>query len=72
VPLRGLYPNGAAVRTGNYMATDIQPPPDYAMLAESCGALGVTLREPGEYKLWLQFRGGEALYVAPFIVIGRE
>jgi acetolactate synthase-1/2/3 large subunit len=48
VPLRGLYPNGAAVRTGNYMATDIDPPPDYAMIAESCGALGITLREPGE------------------------
>jgi acetolactate synthase-1/2/3 large subunit len=48
VPLRGLYPHGAAVRTGNYMATDIDPPPDYAMIAESCGALGITLREPGE------------------------
>jgi thiamine pyrophosphate-dependent acetolactate synthase large subunit-like protein len=30
------------------MATDIDPPPDYAMLAESCGALGVTLRDPDE------------------------
>jgi hypothetical protein len=26
--------------------------------------LHVTLREPGEYKLWLQFRGENALYVA--------
>jgi acetolactate synthase-1/2/3 large subunit len=47
-PLRGLYPNGAAVRTGNYMATDINPPPDYAKVAEACGALGVTLRDPDE------------------------
>ncbi|HLZ27380.1 MAG TPA: hypothetical protein VKV73_08680 [Chloroflexota bacterium] len=30
------------------MATDMQPPPDYAMLAEARGALGSTLREPGE------------------------
>ena len=34
--------------------------------------LHVTLREPGEYKLWLQFRGGDALYVAPFVVTGRD
>jgi acetolactate synthase-1/2/3 large subunit len=54
VPLRGLYPDGAAVRTGNYMATDIQPPPDYAKVAESCGALGVTLREPGEVEAGLR------------------
>jgi acetolactate synthase I/II/III large subunit len=53
VPLRGLYPNGAAVRTANYMATDIQPPPDYAKLAESCGALGVTLRDPDEVEAGL-------------------
>ena len=54
VPLRGLYPDGAAVRTGNYMATDIQPPPDYALVGESCGALGVTLREPGEVEAGLR------------------
>jgi hypothetical protein len=41
-------------------------------LIGSDSMLHLTLREPGEYKLWLQFRGGEALYVAPFIVIGRE
>jgi acetolactate synthase I/II/III large subunit len=68
VPLRGLYPNGAAVRTGNYMATDIQPPPDYAMIAESCGALGVTLREPGEVEAGLRsaveaVRGGRSAVV---------
>jgi hypothetical protein len=34
--------------------------------------LHVTLRKPGEYKLWLQFRGGDALYVALFVVIGRN
>lgn len=54
VPLRALYPHGEAVRTGNYMATDIDPPPDYARLAEACGALGVTLRDPDEVTAGLQ------------------
>jgi hypothetical protein len=31
-------------------------------------ALHVSLREPGIYKLWLQFKGGDQLYVAPFVV----
>jgi hypothetical protein len=30
--------------------------------------LHVTAREPGTYKLWLQFRGGSQLYVAPFVL----
>jgi hypothetical protein len=30
--------------------------------------LHVTIKEPGVYKLWLQFRGGSELYVAPFIL----
>lgn len=30
--------------------------------------LHVELREPGTYKLWLQFRGGSQLYVAPFVI----
>jgi hypothetical protein len=30
--------------------------------------LHVTVHEPGQYKLWLEFRGGAALYVAPFVL----
>jgi hypothetical protein len=30
--------------------------------------LHVELHEPGTYKLWLQFRGGDRLYAAPFVV----
>jgi hypothetical protein len=30
--------------------------------------LHVSVREPGTYKLWLQFRGGDQLYIAPFIM----
>jgi len=31
-------------------------------------SLHVRVREAGTYKLWLQFRGGSSLYVAPFVV----
>ncbi len=31
--------------------------------------LHVSVREPGTYKMWLQFRGGDQLYVAPFVLI---
>jgi hypothetical protein len=34
--------------------------------------LNVKLQQPGIYKLWLQFRGGTQLYVAPFIVTARD
>ncbi len=30
--------------------------------------LHVAVREAGTYKLWLQFRGGDGLYVAPFVL----
>ncbi|HEV2272725.1 MAG TPA: hypothetical protein VGR96_01095 [Acidobacteriaceae bacterium] len=30
--------------------------------------LHVSVREPGIYKMWLQFRGGDQLYVAPFVL----
>jgi hypothetical protein len=30
--------------------------------------LYVELQEPGTYKLWLQFRGGGQIYVAPFVL----
>jgi hypothetical protein len=30
--------------------------------------LHISIKEPGTYKMWLQFRGGNQLYVAPFVV----
>lgn len=45
--------------------------PDSALIGPD-SMLHVTLAEPGKYKLWLQFRGGDALYVAPFVIVGRE
>ena len=31
--------------------------------------LHVSVKEPGTYKMWLQFRGGDQLYIAPFVLI---
>jgi hypothetical protein len=31
-------------------------------------SLDISVHEPGSYKLWLQFRGGTTLYVAPFAI----
>jgi hypothetical protein len=31
--------------------------------------LHVSVKEPGTYKLWLQFRGGSQLYIAPFVLV---
>ena len=41
--------------------------PDSASVSPDM-ALHVTVREAGTYKLWLQFRGGATLYVAPFVL----
>lgn len=30
--------------------------------------LHISIKEPGTYKMWLQFRGGDQLYVAPFVL----
>jgi hypothetical protein len=30
--------------------------------------LHISIKEPGVYKMWLQFRGGSQLYVAPFVL----
>lgn len=30
--------------------------------------LHISVKEPGLYKMWLQFRGGDQLYVAPFVL----
>jgi hypothetical protein len=31
--------------------------------------LHVGVGRPGPYKLWLQFLGGERVYVAPFVLV---
>ena len=42
------YPNGVAVRTGNYDGGVFDPPPDFAKLAEVGNGYGETVRELGE------------------------
>jgi acetolactate synthase-1/2/3 large subunit len=45
-PIAGLYPGGAVARLGDGMVTKIDPRPDYAAVANACGALGLTLTDP--------------------------
>jgi hypothetical protein len=49
---------------------DMKPLPDSATSSPNM-QLHLMLREPGTYKLWLQFRGGSDLYVAPFVMTVR-
>ncbi len=54
---------------GDQMDMSVEPPP----LPEngpspSAMMLHIALREPGVYRLWLQFRGGTQLYVAEFTI----
>jgi hypothetical protein len=48
----------------------VHPMPD-PMGTPGSMMLHVTLNEPGPYKLWLQFRGGTQLIVAPFVIVTR-
>lgn len=41
-----LYPGGAVARLGHGLVTRIDPRPDYAAIANACGALGITLSDP--------------------------
>ncbi|MBV9545089.1 MAG: thiamine pyrophosphate-requiring protein [Chloroflexi bacterium] len=47
-PISNLYPNGAVARSNDGVVTSFDPAPDYAKIAEACGAYGVTVTEPGE------------------------
>jgi hypothetical protein len=46
---------------------DMKPLPDSATSSPDM-RLHLVLRERGTYKLWLQFRGGTSVYVAPFVI----
>jgi acetolactate synthase I/II/III large subunit len=47
-PIKDLYPGGAVARLDDGIVTRIEPRPDYARVAEACGALGITVAEPTE------------------------
>ena len=46
--LRGTYPDGVAVGTGNYEGGVFDPPPNLAKLAEAANGYGETVTEPEE------------------------
>jgi hypothetical protein len=53
--------------TSGMSGMDMKPLPDSTTSSPDMG-LHLVLRERGTYKLWLQFRGGTSLYVAPFVI----
>jgi hypothetical protein len=61
-----------AMNGASMVPVDMHGPglPDHAVSSPDM-MLHVELKEPGTYKLWLQFRGGSQLYVAPFVLIAR-
>ncbi len=57
--------------SGSMDMDTMKPMPENAKAAPDM-ALNVSVHEPGTYKLWLQFRGGKQLYVAPFVLNARS
>jgi acetolactate synthase-1/2/3 large subunit len=53
-PVRDLYPDGAVVRANDGVVTAIDPAPDYAQIAQACGAFGASVREPLELEATLR------------------
>jgi hypothetical protein len=52
---------------GMNMSTRTMDLPESASIPATM-VLHVAVKEPGLYKMWLQFRGGKQLYVAPFVL----
>ena len=46
--MRGIVKTFGPVRANDGIVTAFSPAPDYAKVAEACGAFGVTVREPAE------------------------
>ena len=44
--LQKFYPDSAAKRINQFLGLDINPPPDYAQLAQASGAYGETIEDP--------------------------
>ncbi|MBI3091330.1 MAG: thiamine pyrophosphate-requiring protein [Candidatus Tectomicrobia bacterium] len=58
-PIKNYYKNGYSVKTGKFICTEISPTPDFARIAESCGAWGRTVTQPGELRAVLKQALGE-------------
>jgi len=59
--------HSAMMPSGNGMDMHASPLPPSAVTSPNM-LLHVAVREPGTYKLWFQFRGGDALRVASFVL----
>jgi hypothetical protein len=68
MPLSASNARGQATTSSD---GNMPPPLPSSAISSPNMLLHVALREPGTYKLWLQFRGGSNLYVAPFILTAR-
>jgi acetolactate synthase-1/2/3 large subunit len=53
-PVRDLYPDGAIVRADDGVVTAIDQAPDYAQIAQACGAFGASVRDPSELESTLR------------------
>ena len=70
--LRNTYPDGVAVRAGDYDGGIFDPPPDFAKLAEAANGYGETVREPEEVGPALQrgmeqVRNGSPALIAAYL-----
>jgi hypothetical protein len=69
MPLSASNVNGSGQMAKSESGDMTMPPPlPSTMISSPDMVLHVALREPGKYKLWLQFLGGSNLYVAPFVL----
>lgn len=67
-----LLASGAGTQAQKMHSESAMPPSlPSSMISSPNMLLHVALSEPGTYKLWLQFRGGSRLYVAPFVLTAR-
>lgn len=57
---RAMHGHMRAMKDALAIADTARTPPDYE--------LHIDPQTPGRYRLWLQFRGGKTLYVAPFVI----
>lgn len=54
VPVAGMFPNGTAVKTGNFPGTELDPTPDFELVARSSGAFSRKVTDPGDVLPTLQ------------------
>lgn len=47
-PVFDLFPEGASMRAHNVVGTRLDDPPDYALIAQACGAFGECLTDPAD------------------------